>query len=109
MLEKIESFLGESGSGQYRELRRHDCGSVILSLARPIAVSSFYDNASLGRFVIVDDFDAAGGGIVLEGLEPSPKAGGEVHPQISREFEDELFAFLKIHFPHRFPDPGAGI
>ena len=108
-LEKIESFLGEAGSGQYRELRRHDCGSVILGLVRPIAVSSFYDNASLGRFVIVDGFDAAGGGIVLECLESSPKAEGQIHPEISREFEDELFAFLKIHFPHRFPDPGAGI
>jgi bifunctional enzyme CysN/CysC/sulfate adenylyltransferase subunit 1 len=108
-LEKIESFLGEAGSGRYSELRRHDCGSVTLRFARPIAVSSFYHNASLGRFVIVDGFDAAGGGIVLEGLEPAPKTGEQDHPHISREFEDELFAFLKIHFPHRFPDPGAGI
>jgi bifunctional enzyme CysN/CysC/sulfate adenylyltransferase subunit 1 len=107
-LEKIERFLGEEGSGQYHELRRHDCGSVILSLVRPIAVSSFYDNASLGRFVIVDGCDAAGGGIVLESLDPQPKAEGQI-PAISREFEDELFAFLKIHFPHRFQDPGAGI
>ncbi|MDR1863534.1 MAG: GTPase, partial [Treponema sp.] len=108
-LEKIERFLGEAGSGQYRELRRHDCGSVILSLARPVAVSSFYDNASLGRFVIVDGFDAAGGGIVLESLDSGEKDKAPLHPPISRDFEDELFAFLKVHFPHRFPDPGSGI
>ncbi|MDR1429739.1 MAG: 50S ribosome-binding GTPase [Spirochaetaceae bacterium] len=107
-LEKIERFLGEAGSGQNNELRRHDCGSVVLSLVRPIAVSSFYDNASLGRFVIVDGYDAAGGGIVLESLETAPNAQGPI-PLISREFEDELFAFLKVHFPHRFPNPGAGI
>ena len=111
-LEKIERFLGESGGAaspdpSRGELRRHDCGSVVLRLARPIAVSSFYDNASLGRFVIVDGYDAAGGGIVLESLE----AGDEEpdRPRISREFEEELFAFLKVHFPHRFPDPAAGI
>jgi bifunctional enzyme CysN/CysC/sulfate adenylyltransferase subunit 1 len=108
-LEKIESFLGETGSAEYSQLRRHDCGSVILSLARPAAVSSFYDNASLGRFVIVDGYDAAGGGIVLESLEAAPGDAGRGHPPISREFEDELFAFLKVHFPHRFPDPAAGI
>jgi bifunctional enzyme CysN/CysC/sulfate adenylyltransferase subunit 1 len=97
-LEKIERFLGESGDAGYRELRRHDCGGLVLSLARPIAVSSFSDNASLGRFVIVDGYDAAGGGIVLESLE----AGDEAPPRISRDFEEELFAFLKVHFPHRF-------
>ncbi|GHT56023.1 hypothetical protein FACS1894109_03850 [Spirochaetia bacterium] len=103
-LEKIESFLGE-GDQQYNELRRHDCGSVVLSLAHPIAVSTFYDNASLGRFVIVDGYDAAGGGIVLENLgvknaweslnsfEGLPGKG---------DFEEELFALLRKHFPHRF-------
>jgi bifunctional enzyme CysN/CysC/sulfate adenylyltransferase subunit 1 len=108
-LEKIERLLGETEGGRQDGLRRHDCGSVILSLARPIAMSSFYDNASLGRFVIVDGFDAAAGGIVLESLGSTPKAGEQLHPPISKEFEDELFAFLKVHFPHRFPDPGAGI
>jgi bifunctional enzyme CysN/CysC/sulfate adenylyltransferase subunit 1 len=107
-LEKIERFLGESGGAEYRELRRHDCGSVILRLARPIAASSFYDNASLGRFVIVDGYDAAGGGIVLESLAAGRDETPEL-PRIGKEFEEELFAFLKVHFPHRFPDPGAGI
>jgi bifunctional enzyme CysN/CysC/sulfate adenylyltransferase subunit 1 len=108
-LEKIERFLGEQGGDNFHQLGRHDCGSVILSLSQPIALSSFYDNASLGRFVIVDGYDAAGGGIVLESLGVSPAAGTPAMPVISPEFEDELFAFLKIHFPHRFPDPGAGI
>jgi bifunctional enzyme CysN/CysC/sulfate adenylyltransferase subunit 1 len=103
-LEKIARFLGEGGGGGYRELRRHDCGSVILRLARPVAVSSFYENASLGRFVIVDGYDAAGGGIVLESLEPGDEAPDR--PRISKDFEEELFAFLKVHFPHRFVNSG---
>jgi hypothetical protein len=46
---------------------------------------------------------------VLESLGSGEKGGPSDHLQISREFEDELFAFLKVHFPHRFPDPGSGI
>ncbi|MDR3161513.1 MAG: GTPase [Spirochaetaceae bacterium] len=161
-LEAIERFLGESAAAEYRELRRHDCGSVLLRLARPIAVSSFYDNASLGRFVIVDGYDAAGGGIVLgpgpgpggaflagssapatddtrggaggaflgpggaflagNGAPATDDAGvggaflgpggaflaGSGSPAtddtrgVAGAFEEELFALLKRHFPHRF-------
>jgi bifunctional enzyme CysN/CysC/sulfate adenylyltransferase subunit 1 len=104
-LEKIESFLGEGEREAYSELRRNDCGSVILSLSHPIAVSAFFDNPVLGRFVIVDGYDAAGGGIVLENLDAKKtwqslnsfegvNAGGD--------FEEELFALLKKYFPHRF-------
>jgi bifunctional enzyme CysN/CysC/sulfate adenylyltransferase subunit 1 len=106
-LEKIERFLGDHGGDKLQELRRHDCGSVILRLSQPIALSSFYDNASLGRFVMVDGYNAAGGGIVLEALESATEE--QANLKIRADFEDELFAFLKVHFPHRFPDPGAGI
>ncbi|MDR2618405.1 MAG: 50S ribosome-binding GTPase [Treponema sp.] len=104
-LEKIESFLGDEDREEYSELRRHDCGGVVLSLSRPIAVSSFYDNADLGRFVIVDGYDAAGGGIVLENL--SAKKSWESLNSFEGisgggDFEEELFALLKKHFPHRF-------
>jgi bifunctional enzyme CysN/CysC/sulfate adenylyltransferase subunit 1 len=103
-LEKIESFLGE-GDQQYNELRRHDCGGVILTLTHPIAISTFYDNASLGRFVIVDGYDAAGGGIVLENL--GVKNAGESMDSFEGipdkgDFEEELFALLRKHFPHQF-------
>jgi bifunctional enzyme CysN/CysC/sulfate adenylyltransferase subunit 1 len=99
-LEKIENFLGGQGNENPGELRRHDCGSVILSLSQPIGVSRFYDNASLGRFVIVDGYDAAGGGIVL-GFGEKQKAA-----ETSGGFEEELFALLKKYFPHRFLPAG---
>jgi bifunctional enzyme CysN/CysC/sulfate adenylyltransferase subunit 1 len=110
-LERIESFLGERGTDEYQELRRNDCGSVVLRLSQAIALSSFYDNPSLGRFVIVDGYDAAGGGIVLECLEgrqrlspPLQDESGDCRqaPEIPSAFEEELFALLKKHFPHRF-------
>jgi bifunctional enzyme CysN/CysC/sulfate adenylyltransferase subunit 1 len=103
-LEKIENFLGEKRN-EYDELRRHECGSVILSFSHPVAVSSFYDNADLGRFVIVDGYDASGGGIILENL--SAKKTWESLNSFegianNGEFEEELFALLRKHFPHRF-------
>ncbi|MDR2632153.1 MAG: GTPase [Treponema sp.] len=101
-LKSIERFLGDR-EGDYSELRRHDCGSVTLSLSHPIGVSSFYDNPSLGRFVMVDEYNAAGGGIVLE-------AGEAVEARsIPGDFEEALFALLKRYFPHRFPPAPQGV
>jgi bifunctional enzyme CysN/CysC/sulfate adenylyltransferase subunit 1 len=104
-LEKIESFLGEREGDEYLELGRHDCGGVILRLSSPIALTSFSENPSLGRFVMVDGYDAAGGGIVLENLRA--KKSWESRDSFeglpgTGEFEEELFALLRKHFPHRF-------
>jgi bifunctional enzyme CysN/CysC/sulfate adenylyltransferase subunit 1 len=104
-LEKIERILGGEWRDAFNQLCQHDCGSVVLSLARPIAASCFYDNADLGRFVLVDGYDAAGGGIVLENL--STRKTWESRNSFEGiankdDFEEELFALLKKHFPHRF-------
>ncbi|MDR2637757.1 MAG: GTP-binding protein [Zoogloeaceae bacterium] len=103
-LETVERALGgEDGEARadLQALHRNECGSVVLRLARPIALAPFYENASLGRFVLVDNYDAVGGGIVLEAL-PEKTA-----PQTLPEgFEDELFALLRKYFPHRFQDSG---
>lgn len=51
------------------QLDRHDVGEVILETAKPIAFdpASFIDVT--GRFVIVDQYEIAGGGIILDGSE----------------------------------------
>jgi bifunctional enzyme CysN/CysC/sulfate adenylyltransferase subunit 1 len=96
-LEKIERVLGDESVLNHNDLKRNECGSVILSLSHQVALSSFYDNAALGRFVIVDDYDAVGGGIILESVK-------EDKENLKSSFEDELFALLRKHFPHRFND-----
>jgi bifunctional enzyme CysN/CysC/sulfate adenylyltransferase subunit 1 len=53
------------GAADHPALNRPTNWRVTPALSRPIAVSSFYDNADLGRFVIVDGYNAAGGGIAL--------------------------------------------
>ncbi|MDR1362703.1 MAG: GTP-binding protein [Spirochaetaceae bacterium] len=109
-LECIERFLGdesESRGESPHELARNESGSVVLALSHPIAVSSFYDNADLGRFVIVDGYDAAGGGIVLENLSAKKAWDSLASCEGSSgadaaQFEEELFSLLKKYFPRRF-------
>ncbi len=48
------------------ELERHDIGECILQTVKPLAFDLFTNHEGTGRFVIVDNYEIAGGGIVLE-------------------------------------------
>jgi bifunctional enzyme CysN/CysC len=50
------------------ELERHDVGECILETMKPLAFDLSAQIEGTGRFVIVDNFEIAGGGIVLEAL-----------------------------------------
>jgi bifunctional enzyme CysN/CysC/sulfate adenylyltransferase subunit 1 len=65
-----------------------------LVLNHPIALTTFNDNETLGKFVIVDKYNATGGGIVAEILKDNE--------YMNSSFEEELFAILRKYFPHRF-------
>ena len=49
-------------------VERHQVAECTLSLARPMAFDLASNLAPTGRFVIVDDYEICGGGIVREGL-----------------------------------------
>jgi len=53
---------------QKKEVERHDVAEVILEAAKPLAFDLITDNEGTGRFVLVDNYEIAGGGIVLEAL-----------------------------------------
>ncbi len=55
-----------------QQLDSRDVGECILETTRPIAFDLAAKNEATGRFVIVDNYEIAGGGIVLENL-----SGGE--------------------------------
>jgi bifunctional enzyme CysN/CysC len=55
-----------------QRLDNRDVGECILETTRPIAFDLASGNETTGRFVIVDNYEIAGGGIVLENL-----TGGE--------------------------------
>ncbi len=49
-----------------QQLDRHDVGEVILETAKPVAFDPAAVSEEMGRFVIVDHYEIAGGGIILE-------------------------------------------
>ncbi len=68
----------ESGSEASTEMvERHDVADVVLQLRKPIA----FDPTSLlegtGRFVIVDEYEIAGGGIIREALSDDARMADE--------------------------------
>jgi bifunctional enzyme CysN/CysC len=52
-----------------QQLDRHDVGEVVLESAKPIAFDPVTVVEGTGRFVIVDNYEIAGGGIILEDIE----------------------------------------
>ncbi len=50
-------------------VEKHEVAEVILKTDKPIAFDLVADGAGTSRFVIVDDYEIAGGGIITEALE----------------------------------------
>ena len=82
-VESIESVIDAStlaavvaGAGE-RLVHRHEVAELTLRALKPVAFDAFGDIAPTGRFVIVDGFDIAGGGIIPAGGQPRERASGE--------------------------------
>lgn len=58
-----------SSSNGKKQIDRHDVAECILETTRPIAFDTIDDIQSLGRFVIVDGYDIAGGGIITTAVK----------------------------------------
>ncbi len=68
-LAAVESVLDASeleSNHNKQLLDRHDVGEILLETHRPIAFDRRNDIEPTGRFVIVDDFEIAGAGVILE-------------------------------------------
>jgi bifunctional enzyme CysN/CysC len=60
----------DTGKNQY-EVAKNEVAKVIFSLKKPAAFDEFTDIVETGRFVLVDGYDVAGGGIALEPVQDS--------------------------------------
>ncbi len=66
-LSSIQKVMDASEAGSVlkkNRVDRHDVAEVILSTRQPIAFDLIHTNEATGRFVIVDGYDIAGGGII---------------------------------------------
>ncbi len=54
-----------------RQIERHDVAHVTLETIKPLACDPAVDLPQTGRFVIIDDYEIAGGGVILDAEEGS--------------------------------------
>lgn len=67
-IHKINKVIDASevgSSSQKEQIDRHDVADVILETRRPIAFDLISKSEATGRFVLVDGYDVAGGGIIV--------------------------------------------
>lgn len=70
-VEKIIDVLDASNlnKSKNKEVKRHEVAECIFSCSDAIAFDIYSDEASTGRFVIIDEYDISGGGIILECID----------------------------------------
>jgi len=54
-----------------RQIERHDVAHVTLETLKPVACDPALDMPQTGRFVIIDDYEIAGGGVILAAEQTS--------------------------------------
>jgi sulfate adenylyltransferase, large subunit len=77
VLRKIENVLDASdlSNSQKQEIDRHDVAECILQTLKPIAYDISREVETTGRFVIIDNYEIVGGGIITESLASQAIAG----------------------------------
>lgn len=70
-LESISRVLNAATleAGEKDCVERHEAAECVLSLEKPVCFDIIDTNWGTGRFVLVDNFEISGGGIILEALE----------------------------------------
>jgi bifunctional enzyme CysN/CysC len=83
-LEKINYLIdaSETGGETKAAVERHDVADCIIDLSKPLAFDPIARLESTGRFVIVDQYEIAGGGIVREALADEANADASAKPSL---------------------------
>lgn len=78
-------------------VERNEVAEVIIRTYEPLAFDLSHQAESTSRFVLVDEYDISGGGIIVEeAIEPQETcAERDISP-----FEIELNALVRKHYPH---------
>ena len=107
VIEKIENVLDASvleKSSTRNQVERHEVACCLFRTLNQFSFDTVNENKSTSKFVIVDGYDIAGGGIILEALEPAYRSGdrklnSSTSPDIAA-FEADLKNLLVKYFPH---------
>lgn len=98
-VEKIETVLDASSLAIYEnpgKVSRHEVARVIINTHKPIPFDLSGEIKDTSRFVIVEEYDISGGGIITEELKDSEPTSATDF----RQFESELYQLITKYFPH---------
>ena len=70
-----------------QQIERHDVAECVLETVRPVAFDLTSEIASTGRFVIIDNYEIAGGGVVLAPVENQTTRLAERVQQRERDWQ----------------------
>lgn len=79
-----------SANTESEEIKLNDVAEVVIKTSENIAYDKFENSRVTGRFVIVDNYDVAGGGIILQDLKNTNKNEG-LKIKVKSKEEVELF------------------
>jgi bifunctional enzyme CysN/CysC len=85
------------------QINRYDVAEVLIETRRPIAIDKASEQPTVGRFVIVDEYDVAGGGIVQEVVQTEAGEGDKferVSMQERLRRVGHRGAVLELHAEH---------
>lgn len=93
-VERIEQVIDAStlAAAPGTEVARNDVADCVLKLERAVAFDLHADRPETGRFVIVDDFEIRGGGIVREALPDGEEAARDTVRLRNRKWEHSRIA-----------------
>lgn len=106
VLVEILSILDASTLGrdtQKKQIGRHDVAEVILETPKPIAFDIASEFENTGRFVIVDNYEISGGGIVLSAITDAQTTLTDhiKHREIGWEHSDISSTQRCAHYHHK--------
>lgn len=99
-ISNIESVIDASELKNFENrtfINRHEVAQCEFETSKSFAFDLIHEIESTSRFVIIDDYDIAGGGIIYESLETKQEV---TTPKQISDFELELNKLVRNHFPH---------
>ena len=79
------------------QVLRNEVAQCIIRTEKPVPFDLVGQDESTSRFVLVDNYDIAGGGIITSAVDGQNTSSGKVRIP---EFEVALYKLIREHFPH---------
>jgi sulfate adenylyltransferase large subunit len=103
VVEKVEHVLDSETLERYEDrdlVERNNVAVCAFRTIHPLSYDLFEESEATGRFVLVDNYQIAGGGTIIESLSDANNEAVAASEKRNEDFERELNAFVRKWFPH---------